>query len=137
MNNSDNLDSLVSQAENLAQKQLRKESPERRRVPVRLVFAVLLVTIGGYAGLKILDAMAPPSREVVARDLGGVIDRAQQEVDAYQRTNGEFPPALPNAALASVVDYQLQDRNYRLTAAAFGVRVSFERDVGKITEFEK
>lgn len=128
---------LIRQAESTAQKQAEaKLARKGKPVLFRLIFTVLLLGVVCYAGIKLSDALAPPSQQKVANDLGNVVERAHKLIDGIKQDTGELPKTLPNAALAAVVQYEPDpDKSrYRLTATVMGIRVTLQPNGHKITE---
>lgn len=75
----------------------------------------------------------PPPKKQVAEDLRQVLSQARDSVEASRDETGTLPPALPDAALAALADYEVEGDKYRLSATLLGVRVSMEWD-GKVHE---
>lgn len=96
----------------------------------RLMLLALLVGVGWAIYLH----FAPVPKSQVQRDLEAAVEQARLSVEAAREPGGKLPQALPNAALARIVDYQPQDSGYRLEASILGVRVTLERDGSRHVE---
>ena len=83
---------------------------------------------------SIWTQFAPPSADIVARDLERVIDTARDSVEKSKSETGQLPEVLPSASLGSVVRYERGQSDYQLSATMLGVRVTLARDGKKIVE---
>lgn len=137
MNQDSNTDlsRLINAAENAVDnKQARQASrPRKRSFSPWLLPTILLVII--TASLAALwSELRPPGTADIARDLEAIVARARDAIEAARVASGELPAALPNAAMASVVRYEKNQNEYRLSATAMGVRVTREPDGQTRTE---
>lgn len=133
MSDSHDLSQLIRQADEQAQNKAQsKAAPQRSRIQVAAIFSGVLLVVIAYAGVKVFAAFSPPSEAKVAHDLERVVESAHQLVDGIKKETGKLPDAIPNAALASVVQYEKRDADYKLSATILGVRVSLE-GAGKMT----
>lgn len=137
MNQDSNTDlsRLINAAENAVDnKQARQASrPRKRSFSPWLLPTILLVIIA--ASLAALwSELRPPGTADIARDLEAIVARARDAIEAARGASGELPAALPNAAMASVVRYEKNQNEYRLSATAMGVRVTREPDGQTRTE---
>jgi len=135
MSEPNDLSNLIQQAEKTAHSQAEaKPAPKSKPLPWRMIFSVLLAGVIAYAGTKVSAGLSPPSQKEVAHDLEAVLDRAHDVIETAKAESGELPEALPNAALASVVEYEHDRTGYQLTATIMGVKVTMERSGRKTTD---
>ena len=126
-----NLADLISRAEVQAQRHetLRRVTPRRdSRQMSRMVLIAALLAVTTYACLQLHTALAPPNSEDVARDLQQLIEKSHALIERERQASGVLPGTLPSATLASVVDYEVTGREYRLSANVLGVRVTLDFD---------
>ena len=131
------ISSLINQASNEVGKtnsSSATQAKESRPLPWGTLFPIVLVSIALYAGYNVWQNASPPPKEQVARDLDVVLEKAHKSIEEAKAKNGTLPEALPNAALASVVDYEVRDKEYQLTTSMLGVRITLQRDGKKTTE---
>ena len=119
------LEDLIHSTEAAGADKPAMQVPKRKSVagiPVALWFLVI-VGVVAYGGFEAWQFMAPPSRAQVGADLKQAVDVAQRAVEEARRRDGTLPQSLPSSALAGWVRYEVRANEYRLTAAADGVRV--------------
>ncbi len=99
------------------------------------IIVMALVPISLYAVVNQFAADGL-SDIVVETQLINILHSAENSLrDAT--TNGEpLPPVLPNAALASIVDYHVQDGDYILIAEANGIRVVVNSHGGQTVYYD-
>jgi hypothetical protein len=132
---SDDLTALIKQAETQTVKNVeRVQKSQRRKSSLKLKPVIVLMMAGliAYSGYSIWTNFAPPSEEHVVRDLESVVDAARAAIEEAKAEAGQLPEALPNAALASVVQYEHGEKEYKLSATIMGIRITLEPD-GKTT----
>ncbi len=127
---SDDLSSLIEAASREAAREpagrLAAQHVRRRPAGIpMLALATLLVISAGWA---LWTHLGPPGTAQVQADLENTIELARQSVDDARRGSGALPAALPNAALAAVVDYTPSASGYRLETSMLGIHVTLEAD---------
>lgn len=135
MSDANDISKLIKQAdEQVRHHDQRTSTSKRKSLPGAAIWNGVLLAVIVYAGVTVSDALSPPSEERVAHDLEQLIEHARQMVDDIQKDTGKLPDAIPNAALASAVQYEKRSTDYKLTATVLGVRVTLEGSGKPITE---
>lgn len=80
--------------------------------------------------LEIIARGVMPERAAtgVERELDRVLTQARDAIEAARGTDGTLPEALPHAALAAVVRYELSESAYLLSMSSSGVTVTLDGD---------
>ena len=68
----------------------------------------------GWAILQLLHLLLPVSQGQIRNDLARAAQQARQEIEAARKRDGVLPAAIPNAALANLVSYEVKGTGYRL-----------------------
>lgn len=100
----------------------------------RQLFAAALVVAALWVGYEALAMLGGPRESRVQHDLEDVVDMAQRAIEEERKRTGQLPAAVPNAALAAVVQYEHDRNDYMLITTVMGVRVTLQRDGRKVTE---
>ena len=132
----DDLSQLVDQASGYVrtQKSKRHTTPSPRSRYFSLLLQATLLGALAWGVYALFDTLSPPAPAEVAQDLGTVIDQAQALVEQSRRDTGKLPDTLPSSAMASVVQYQREGNDYRLSAVVMGIRVTLEPNGQKTTQ---
>lgn len=131
------ISSLIDQANSAIGKQASRQAqrkPPCRPLPIGAIFAGVLAIGALFSVYSIWKNTGTPGDAQIARDLDIALEKAHAAVEDVKSKTGALPETLPNAALASVVDYDPQQGSYQLTANMLGVRVTLQRDGKKTTE---
>lgn len=123
----DNLSALTSEASDAVKKQARNKVA-RRPARVRPIGALLAVAAAIVLAYVAHRSFSPPSQERIEQDLSQIVDQARASIEASRQATGALPEAIPNAALSSLVQYELKGDGYQLTVAVRGVRVTLAPD---------
>jgi hypothetical protein len=127
--NPNDLSRLIDQAENQVSQQAARSAKASRKPGPSLFKPVMMALLAGltvYAVFAIWTRLAPPGPAAITHDLEVVLERARDAVESAKKETGEYPDALPNASLASVVSYNHETDNYQLSATIMGIRVTLE-----------
>ncbi len=123
-----------------AQSQIRQQDAQRPKprnkpspLPGLLVLAVAWMVLI-YSASAWWDRQAAPSQAQVAHDLEQVVDQARDVIEASRAQTGQLPSVMPNAALASVVQYHPESGQYQIVVSMMGVRVTLQKGGTKRTE---
>ena len=96
--------------------------------------SIVLLALTIYVIASISARLTPPGSKEIARDLEIALEQARTAVEEAKNRTGKLPEALPNASLASVVRYEHQEDDYRLSTTIMGIRVTLEPDGRKHVE---
>lgn len=133
----DPLAALIDKAQvEVSRKDFRKTAPkEKSTATLPLGTAILLVCslVSAYVAWR---QLAPPSPDVIERDLAKVVEDARSTVEAAKSSSGRLPDVLPNASLSALVQYEHDANEYKLSASMLGLRVTISRDGSKSVEKE-
>lgn len=124
--NPQDLNALIDAASDTIDKKYSRPVPASRRSIFKPVLSLILLAVIVYAGMSVYGRLAPPGPAKVTRDLESVVEQARAAIEASRKATGEYPDALPNAALASVVEYDHEKDTYKLSATIMGIRVTLE-----------
>ncbi|MBS7808490.1 hypothetical protein [Variovorax sp. PCZ-1] len=134
------LSELINQAQTEAVAKAQAASTvasKRIVIPYALIFYGLLAAVTAYSIFRLASALLPPSQQDIDADLKALVKESQQFVEQSKKDTGELPKSLPHAALASVIDYEVRDKEYKLSGFVSGVRVTLDWDKTIKTEIEK
>lgn len=137
--NPDDLSSLVDAASKEATRSGKARVPLREGAaqrPFRTLAMLVLAVAAVFSAYGIWTRIADPSAAKVSADLGQAIDLARASVEEVRKNTGALPETLPNASLASVVNYERRNTDYRLSASVVGVRVTIGWDGSKNIDME-
>ncbi len=132
----DDLSALIAGAETAIEHQAVSARPARRSQSGNRSVILMALALAGlaYSGNTLWQRFAAPSQADVARDLSLVVDQARAEIESARQQTGSLPAVMPNAALASVVQYQADSGQYQIVVNMMGVKVTLQKDGSKITE---
>lgn len=131
----DELAALIRQAEGVAAGQARRAEPKHAGPGVaKPAMVVVLGLVAICAGYAVWAMLAPPSADMVARDLQVVVEAARESIEKARGESGRLPDSLPNASLGAVVRYEHGTSDYSLSASVLGIRVTLQRDGRKSVE---
>jgi hypothetical protein len=112
-----------------ASTRIEQVSLMRRLLPA---FVMVLIAAGAlWAAERLWHHWAPHAEEKFIGDFVAVVEQARDAIEESKRVNGELPQQIPNAALASVVRYQMLEGNYQLWVDGKGV-VTYLDDDGRV-----
>ncbi len=128
------LNSLIEQASREVEQQTRKAPPAPTRPIAKTLFGIFLGGVLITLLFVVLSWFAKPTPAMIVHDLEVAVDTAQKAIEQAKKEKGALPDALPNASLASVVQYERDQDEYKLTSVIMGVRVTLESNGKKTTE---
>lgn len=131
----DTLDQLIASAQHEALRARPRPAVRQPRSFISWAQPIMSLVALGLALHFLVALIVPPSRKQVERDLDVVVSAAHMEVEAARSRNGQLPMALPNAALAAVVQYRPDGDKYSLSSSVLGVRVTLTSDGSKTTDW--
>jgi hypothetical protein len=134
--NPDDLNALIDQATTTVSKAAERRRRAKSALNLTPVLGVVLAALIAFALWSIYSRLAPPGAATIERDLDAVVEQARVAIEAARKENGQLPDALPNASLASVVQYQHGSQDYQLSATIMGIRVTLAPGGKKTVEKE-
>ncbi|MBO6563237.1 MAG: hypothetical protein JJ934_01280 [Pseudomonadales bacterium] len=107
----DNLDNLVQKAEDdIHRTVVRKPKGDSKTRLPRLSFPMatwLLATLlVAFQFEQIVSTISYPADSQIEEDLGSLLSRTSDSLQAYQKLNGVLPPLLPNPPIRGLVKYE-------------------------------
>jgi len=124
-NNSRNLNTLIQQAENAIRQQKSGRAQTRYSEQRYFSGAVFTSSLAFFLWGWLLWASSVSTSQIRA-DLAVLVNAARVQVEQATRQQGRLPSQLPDAALARVVRYEIEDADakppkYSLSAEIRGV----------------
>lgn len=137
---SDALDELIRKATQEAQDGQAQRARGHTRAALggawKLVaWVVICVVTTVWALLQLLGLLMPASQAQVRNDLALAARQARDEIEKARSRDGVLPDRIPNAALASLVRYEIKGTGYQLVVLTVKDRLEMdEKGTQAITE---